>query len=228
MNAHGLKSPWSDPRVRKAASLALDRQVIVDSLAPGSQPAGSLGLQGDSMAVHFPADPYDPAGAKKLLAEAGYPKGFHGGPFYPFLWPLGEMVANYWKAIGITVDILLLDRPAWSANRAGGKMKGSTFIEPLAAPTIGGRLLYLFGSASYGNHADVKELWDQYNKTVDPKVRKDLIAELQGLIHQKTMFIPIRSSATPHALGPKVKGDPFKIQPFIFFTAPYEDVEMAD
>jgi ABC-type transport system substrate-binding protein len=45
--------------------------------------------------------PYDPAKAKQLLAEAGYPKGFDGGTFYPFqgqFWPQGEMLANCSKA----------------------------------------------------------------------------------------------------------------------------------
>ncbi len=97
-------------------------------------------LEGDPMAVGFSPDPYDPEGAKKLLAEAGYPKGFHGGKFYPYqggYWPYGEQIANYWKAIGITVDTVLLDRPAWFANRQGGKMKGGIFIDNSQAPTIG-------------------------------------------------------------------------------------------
>ena len=73
------KSPWSDPRVRKAASLAIDRKTLGDMTMPGCNPIGSLSFAGDPMEANIPADPYDPEGAKKLLAEAGYPKGFHGG-----------------------------------------------------------------------------------------------------------------------------------------------------
>jgi peptide/nickel transport system substrate-binding protein len=225
------KSPWSDPRVRKAASLAIDRQMVVKLHGAGSNPAGSLGLEGDPLAVHFPADPYDLEGAKKLLREAGYPAGFHGGKFYPYegaYWPMGEMVANYWKAVGITVDTVLLDRPAWFANRTGGKMKGGTFVEPLMPPTIGGRLSYFFGSTSYGNYADIQALWDQYGKAIDPKVRKDLISQIQRLIQERTIYIPLRNSATPNAIGPKVKGDPYKIPPLIWYAAPLEDVELNE
>ena len=50
---------------------------------------------------------------------------------------MGEQVANYWKAVGIAVDTILLDRPAWFANREGGKMKGGIFIDPSIAPTMG-------------------------------------------------------------------------------------------
>lgn len=223
------KSPWSDPRVRKAASLAIDRKTLADVHMPGCGPIGSLGLEGDSLALKFDADPYDPEGAKKLLAEAGYPKGFQGGKFWPWdgpYWPYGEQVANYWKAVGINMDIILLDRPAMIANREGGKMKGGLFVDLSGAPTITGRLAYLFGSTSYGNYPDIQALWDQYRQAVPPSVRKDLITRIQELIHEKTMWIPLTSVNSPAAIGPKVKGDPYKIQPLIWFTAPFEDIEL--
>ncbi len=225
-----LKSPWSDPRVRKAASLAIDRKTLADVQMPGCGPIGSLRLEGDPMAENIPADPYDLEKAKKLLAEAGYPKGFHGGKFYPYngpLWKYGEQVANYWKAIGITVDTVLFERPAWLANRSGGKMKGGLFIDLTVAPTIGGTMSHLFGPTAYGQYPDVQALWDQYTKAVDPKSRKDLINKLQMLINEKTMFIPLTSTNSPTAFSMKVKGDPFKIQPLIWFIAPLEDVELA-
>ena len=143
------KSPWSDPRVRKAASLAIDRQALADVHMPGCRPSWLLSLPGEPEGVNFPPDPYDPERAKKLLAEAGYPKGFHGGIFYPWngpYWAFCEQVVNYWKAIGITMETMLLDRAAFLSKRRGGQMKGATFIEAIAQPTIGTRLEYLFGS----------------------------------------------------------------------------------
>lgn len=225
------KSPWSDLRVRKAASLAIDRKTLADIQVPGASPIGSIGLEGDPLALRFPADPYDPEQSKKLLAEAGYPKGFHGGKFYPSeggWWPYGEQVANYWKAVGITVDITLLDRPAWMANREGGKMKGSSFIDNATAPTIGGRLSYLFGGGSYGNYPDLQSLWEQYQKEVSPKGRKDLISRIQTLIHDRMMWIPLTGTTSPAAFSPRVKGNPYRIQPLIWFTAPFEDIELAE
>jgi peptide/nickel transport system substrate-binding protein len=224
------KSPWSDPRVRKAASLAIDRQTLADIHMPGCGPIGSLALEDDPLGVQFPPDPYDPAQAKKLLAEAGYPNGFNGGKFYPYeggYWPYGEQIANYWKAVGISVDMVLLDRPAWFATRQAGKMKGGIFNDNLQAATIGGRLLYLFGSTSYGNYPDVQEVWTKYQKETSPKVRKELVQNIQKMIHDRTMFIPLTSTNSPAAYGPRVKGNPYRVQPLIWFPAPFEDMELV-
>ena len=224
------KSPWSDIRVRKAASLAIDRQTLADIHMPGCGPIGSLGLEGDPAAVSFPADPYDPAQARKLLAEAGYPKGFHGGKFYPYdgpYWPYGEQIATYWKTVGITVDIVLLDRTAWTAMRDSGRMKGVLFNDFSVAPTIGGSLSYLLGAGSYGNYPEIQTLWNQYQQAVSPQVRKDLIARVQTLIHEKRMFLPLTNSNSPAAVGPNVKGNPFRVQPLIWYTCPLEDIELV-
>jgi peptide/nickel transport system substrate-binding protein len=223
------KSPWSDPRVRLAASLAIDRKTLAEVHMPGCGPIGGLAMDGDPMGVPFPADPYDPERAKKLLAEAGYPKGFSGGKFYPYqggYWPYGEQIMNYWKAVGINVDTVLLDRPAWQAMRESKQMRGGLFIDNPMSSTIGQRLEYLLGGASYGNYPDVQELWERYRRETDPGIRKDVVGRVQKLIHDKTMFIPLTSTNSPAAFGPKVKGNPYKIQPLVWWTGPFEDMEL--
>jgi len=227
------KSPWSDPRVRKAASLAIDRQTLADIHMPGCKGIGEIGLPDDPLALEFPVDPYNPEKARKLLTEAGYPKGFQGGKFYPYesgYWPYGEQVATYWKAVGINVDTVLLDRPAWVANRDAGKFQGGLFIDNPQAPTIKGRLSFLFGTGSYGNYPDIKALWEQYQREIDPKVRKDMIGQVQKLIYERTMWIPLNILNSPAAIGPRVKGNPYKVQPPkafpVWFTAPFEEIEL--
>ena len=72
------RNPLKDPRVRKAISKAIDRHAIVDHIMGGlGDPAGQLlppGYFGTS--PDLPPESFDPAGAKQLLAEAGYPVGF--------------------------------------------------------------------------------------------------------------------------------------------------------
>jgi peptide/nickel transport system substrate-binding protein len=71
-------NPLRDPRVRKAISKMIDRDAIVSRIMEGqAQPAGQLLPEtffGTSKKLR--PDKYDPDGAKKLLAEAGYPNGF--------------------------------------------------------------------------------------------------------------------------------------------------------
>ena len=71
-------NPLTDARVRKAISKMIDRNAIVSRVMEGQAiPAGQLldeAFFGTSKKLK--PDAYDPAGAKKLLAEAGYPNGF--------------------------------------------------------------------------------------------------------------------------------------------------------
>jgi ABC-type transport system substrate-binding protein len=121
---------------------------------------------------------------------------------------------------------VVLDKLSWQAMREGGKMKEGVFIDPSIAPTIGGRLSYLFSAGNYGNYPDIQAAWDQYRKEVSPKGRKELIGRVQTLIHEKRMLLPLTSNNSPAAFGPRVKGDPYKAQPIIWFTAPFEDIEL--
>ena len=71
-------NPFKDARVRKAISLMIDRQLIVDRIMGGSGiPAGQIAPEGlGGHVATLAADAPDPAAAKALLAEAGYPDGF--------------------------------------------------------------------------------------------------------------------------------------------------------
>jgi ABC-type transport system substrate-binding protein len=69
--------PWSDPRVRQALIYAIDREAIVQEstrgrfvLARGILPPGTLGYN-----PRLTGYPYDPARARELLAQAGFPEG---------------------------------------------------------------------------------------------------------------------------------------------------------
>lgn len=71
-------NPLRDVRVRRAISKLIDRDAIASRIMEGQAvPAGQLiAEQFFGASKRLKADKYDPEGAKKLLAEAGYPNGF--------------------------------------------------------------------------------------------------------------------------------------------------------
>src|SRR5712692_5781166 len=77
------KSPWHDRRVRLAANHAVDRQAVNQAENLGfSKITGSIIPASFDFYWQPPLHPYDPARAKQLLAEAGYPKGFDAGDLW--------------------------------------------------------------------------------------------------------------------------------------------------
>src|SRR5436309_2040550 len=77
------KSPWHDRRVRRAANHAVDRKSINEAITLGhSRLTYSIIPSTFDFYWQPPSYPYDPAQAKKLLAEAGYPNGFDAGDYY--------------------------------------------------------------------------------------------------------------------------------------------------
>ncbi len=72
------KKPFDDPRIRRAFSMAMDRERLVEQVLGGGQiPATHIVPNWfEKMGYHSPEGPgFDPEGAKKALAEAGYPNG---------------------------------------------------------------------------------------------------------------------------------------------------------
>ncbi|MFN8535057.1 MAG: ABC transporter substrate-binding protein [Dehalococcoidia bacterium] len=104
-------TPLKDKRVRQAFNYAVDKQAIADGIYRGyAKPSGQLAVPGslywdDSVQPY----PYDPAMAKRLLAEAGYPNGFKlpsGIDFTPGMTRPDLVIAiqGYLKAVGVEAE----------------------------------------------------------------------------------------------------------------------------
>jgi ABC-type transport system substrate-binding protein len=127
-----------DKRVREALNLAVDRAEIAQSIFAGkADPAAiPLGLSWSFRDVGFKpsadmAYPYDPARARKLLADAG--QSAMSLDVYAFQLPglpegksFAEAVAGYWEKIGVKTKLIPVDYPAfrklWVDRKAAGAM----------------------------------------------------------------------------------------------------------
>src|SRR3984893_13739038 len=106
------KSPWHDRRVRLAASQGLDRNALNQAETLGlSRPTGALLPRVLDFARAYDPPSHDPARAKRLLAEAGYPNGFDAGDLTPFppYFSLAEAVGNYLQAAGIRTRLRTME-----------------------------------------------------------------------------------------------------------------------
>jgi peptide/nickel transport system substrate-binding protein len=121
------KSPWYDRRVRLAATLAVDKHALNEAERLGfSRLTGSIIPSGMDFALSIEPYPYDPAQAKRLLADAGYPNGFDAGdltPLPPFA-TMGEAVANDLAKVGIRTRMRSMERAtfmeAWRSKKLNG------------------------------------------------------------------------------------------------------------
>src|SRR5262249_60945000 len=90
---------------------------------------------------HDPA-PFDPARAKRRLADAGYANGFDAGDLYP--WPpyfsMGEALAGYLQSAGIRTKIRTMERAAmttaWREKKLKNVIVGITGAAGDAAPRL--------------------------------------------------------------------------------------------
>ncbi|TKT76356.1 ABC transporter substrate-binding protein [Aquamicrobium sp. LC103] len=110
--------PFSDPRVRKAISRAIDKSKLLNSIwGEYGTLIGSFVPPTDPWYVDLTGvDPYDPETAKALLAEAGHPNGFSFNLDTPNYDPhpiVAQFVKSELAKVGITVNINIITANEW-------------------------------------------------------------------------------------------------------------------
>ena len=224
--------PFDDVKIRRAVALAINRQRLVDTFYPA----------GSSVATHLtPCTiplacggedwyPYDPIEAKRLLAEAGYPKGFETtitlidtvSTHTTFPVDIATDIQAQLKEIGINITINIVDRASFvatvNAGTVGGLVRGgfnadypepSNFLSYYFLPSGG-------GSKRIGTtDPRITTAIRAAGATPDITERARLYAEANDLIKETVSIIPLVHAASGAAYQADITGyqaSPFELE----------------
>lgn len=227
------KSPWHDLRVRQAANLALDRDGMNEALFLGYCKITNSIIP-DSFEFYWQPPPavYDPAKAKQLLTEAGYPNGFEAGLFYcdSSYANMGEASVDSLQQVGIRTKLQPIERAGFVAAYAGKKLTGGILRGASGAFGDAATRLASFvvkgGAYVYGSYPDIDELFAKQADELDHKKRSAILDRMQQLVDEKAMFAPIWQLAFINGVGPRVAESAFGLIPGFPYTAPFEDISI--
>jgi peptide/nickel transport system substrate-binding protein len=225
------KSPWADRRVRLAANLAIDRKSLSDAEYLGhGRPAPSIIPRDYDFYWAPPGYPLDPARARQLLAEAGYPRGFDAVEVATDVafTPEAEAAINGLATIGIRARLRPMERAAFYKVDQDRQFKHLVRVGSGNAGNAATRIeafVISGGIRSYGSYPDIDALFRDQASEMDRKRREALLFRIQQLMHERAMFAPLVEPAVLTGVGPRVAEVP--TIPGHPYLSPYEDLKLS-
>ena len=212
------RAPLNDQRIRRALSLAIDRDAIAQKILPGGrQPAPTLISSVIPGYTPPPRRAYDLAAARQLLAEAGHAGGA-GLPPIEILYNnseilrlVAEAIQQMWRRdLGLDIRLVNQEFKVVFASRRTGDYQillGSWTADYLDATTF----LDLWRSDSGNNHTGWADpaydaLSDQANRLADPAARGAVLTAAEALVLEAAPIIPIYFNTHVYLLNPAVRG----------------------
>jgi peptide/nickel transport system substrate-binding protein len=180
------RKPYTDVRVRRAMTFGINKNDVLKGAMFGM--GKILGTNVDPLNPYYvdmsKAMPYDPAKAKQLLAEAGYPNGFDTvlkvSPQYYYTVRSGEIIADNLKKIGVNVKIEQIEWGQWLSRVFREADYDLTIIGHAEAWDIKNyanpKYYFRYDSAKF------QELFAKSEVTVDDRARRDLYVQMQKLM----------------------------------------------
>jgi peptide/nickel transport system substrate-binding protein len=215
------KKPWNDVRVRQAANYAIDRQALVDKVLKGTAEPALQASPKANASYRAANDTYghDPAKAKELLAEAGYPNGFTTTLSYPtsgsgnmIPGPMNEALQQNLAAVGIKVELKPVEWASMLTDFFVGKIPGGADMLNISLSyQQEGFWAMWFGTGATLNtghysNPQVDTLFTRAKSELDAQKRSDIYAQASVLITKDAPWLFVVDDKNPRALAPNVKG----------------------
>ncbi|MCM2256740.1 MAG: ABC transporter substrate-binding protein [Vicinamibacteria bacterium] len=205
------QNPLRDRRVRQALHVGLDRQRLVARLSNLAMPIGqpvSRNIFGFDPAI--PAPHADPARARALLAEAGYPEGFKARLHVRnILADAARLVRDEWRRIGVELELVpqsdadffagVRETAMWMSRRGSVTGDASEFLESVAhTPDTARRL----GGDNYGGYSDpeLDRAIEEAALVQTETERLLLLQQLVGRVARDLAWIPLYVDQDGYAL----------------------------
>jgi len=183
---NNARKPYADVRVRRALTHAINKADVLKGAMFGM--GRILGSNVDPLNPYFVdlagAMPYDPAKAKKLLAEAGYPNGFETvlkvSPQYDYTVRSGEIIVDQLQKVGVRVKLEQIEWGQWIARVWREADYDLTIIGHAEAWDISN-----YANPKYYFRYDnpkFQELFQKSEVTLEDKARRELYIQLQRML----------------------------------------------
>jgi peptide/nickel transport system substrate-binding protein len=191
--------PVTDIRVRQALTMAIDRSALLKLVAGDakvSRPEAMCWRTQAGCDYSLPLPAFDPQGARKLLAEAGYPNGFdiEITSFTGTPTQIAEAVAGQWHAIGVNAKIDSLAVVSYRKKQQEGKIQVMVAAWPAGnIPDVSATVDSFFaaGPADYSGDPELHALAAQSDAAMDPAARKAIGRKLFDRATEKFYFLPL-------------------------------------
>lgn len=209
------KSPLTDKKVRQALNYAVDKQAIIDNLFFGN----AVALKGQVLRepqIGFNPDledyPYDPAKAKQLLSEAGYPDGFE----ITFKFPSGryaqdrevsEAVAGMLSEVGVKTDMVVLEPGEFLRQLRAKELQPMAFVglAPQDDPDLQVSQYHSSWRYSYMNSPELDALIDAGKQEMDREKRVQIYRDAMTLMHEEAPIIFLYGGVDFYGVSNKVE-----------------------
>ena len=213
----GRDNPLADPRVRQAFAMAVDRNLIVESVTRLHEPtATTLTPEGAIPGYRPPTDAlpgYDPEAARRLLADAGYPGG-RGLTGLTILFnteapheKLASALANQWKQhLGVSIQLDPVDKTRFRQRRKNGGFtiaRGNWYGDYRDPTTFLDMLRHNDGNndSGYDNPAYDQKLKEAAG-TLDPEARMATLADAEAIMLADVPVVPLHQAINLELFDP--------------------------